>query len=592
MRALEIIDSEGELRSAYALWRVETARDDPEREPEHFLVWIVSLGRKSYVNLNVKPAWLAFLAEPSDPYLSRLEAYLAKKSGNGAGGPPHAGLNRSHMWYYAEAVASYGLGGFVLPRETAALARIAVYEAGAGHAPISLLDLIVHATNATARSRFDLAQPAARFDFKTWLDREGDDALPAWLPSAEQSALCSARSEPTGRAGATRTTEAAGGEGVGRLVGVNLIGFADGVLGIGEDLRTFARVARRAAAPYGVCNVALPDEHGANQSSGLEALFLARPVFPVNLFCVPLFETERLRLNRGRDLFAGRYNIGYWAWELSTLPAYWRHAFDHVDEVWAMSPFLVDVYATLTTKPVIHMPPCVAIDQLDPVDLREFGFDDGDFVCLAMCDFNSHAARKNPVGAIRAFRAAFARRGGGERLLIKTINGHARPDQLEALLREVGEDPRIVVIDGAFSRAATHGLVAAADCLVSLHRSEGFGRVVAEAMLLRTPVVATGYSGSNSVLDETTGFPVAYRLVPVPPGDYPYAEGSEWAEPDLDDAVDRLRVAARAQAGVEARIAAAQARVSRDHGLDRVAVRFGERLAAIGAAGGDAIFRR
>jgi hypothetical protein len=103
-------------------------------------------------------------------------------------------------------------------------------------------------------------------------------------------------------------------------------------------------------------------------------------------------------------------------------------------------------------------------------------------------------------------------------------------------------------------------------------------------MLLRTPVVATGYSGSNSFLDETTGFPVSYRLVPVRPGDYPHSEGSDWAEPSLDDAVEKLRLMARADGSIAPRVEAGRARIARDHGLASVAARVQQQLRAIGAA--------
>jgi glycosyltransferase involved in cell wall biosynthesis len=581
MRALEIINRETELRSAYALWREDDA-DYPGtiEQQEDFLLWIVSIGRASYVNLKVGRDWLAFAVSPAPPFLSRIEAYVARKCGKAIGDPSPSALNEIHFWYYTEAVASYRLGGFILPREASELARIVVYDAVSAQARISLLDIIVHATNETARSEFDLKRPSSRIDFRKWLDREGPAALPAWLPPPPGPAADPAARNP-GEAGSAAEPGQRAAEGT---IGVNLIGFADGVLGIGEDLRSFVKVARSAGAPFGVCNVAQSDEHATNQPSGLEALFIARPIFPVNLFCAPLFETERLRLSRGRDLFSARYNIGCWPWELSTLPDYWRHAFDHIDEIWAMSHFLFGVFSALTAKPVVYMPPCVHLDGVEDVDLGEFGLHADNFVFLALCDFNSHIARKNPVGAIRAFRAAFARRDCAERLLIKTINGHARPEKLDALLGEIGDDPRIVVVDGAFSRAATHGLVAAVDCFVSLHRSEGFGRVLAEAMLLRTPVVATGYSGSNSFLDETTGFPVSYRLVQVRPGDYPCSEGSEWAEPSLDDAVETLRRMARADGSIAARVEAARTRIARDHGLAAVAARVQQQLRAIGAA--------
>ena len=203
-----------------------------------------------------------------------------------------------------------------------------------------------------------------------------------------------------------------------------------------------------------------------------------------------------------------------------------------MDEIWAISPYVFSVYSACTTEtPTFYVPQYVNAEPLTAVDLTRFGLKRHDFVFLAMLDFNSYASRKNPLGAIEAFTRAFPEKGGHERLLIKTINGHIHPEQLSKLVQHVERDSRVVVVDGPLSRDENCGLISAADCFVSLHRAEGFGRVIAEAMLLGTPVVATDWSGSTCILDEHTGYPVARTIVNVPPGDYIYEEGSQWAEP-------------------------------------------------------------
>jgi glycosyltransferase involved in cell wall biosynthesis len=202
-------------------------------------------------------------------------------------------------------------------------------------------------------------------------------------------------------------------------------------------------------------------------------------------------------------------------------------------------------------------------------------------VFLAALDFNSYTARKNPIGTIDAFQRAFPRKSGSERLLIKTINGHVHPEGLQELVNYCEEDARIVIVDGSLSRAETNGLIAATDCFVSLHRAEGFGRVLAEAMLLGTPVVGTDWSGSACLLDKHTGFPVAYTLADVSPGDYLFEEGSRWAEPLVDDAAGQLREVRRNRNLVESKLTAAKLRVSDNHGLDSVAQQVVKRLTTI-----------
>ncbi len=364
-------------------------------------------------------------------------------------------------------------------------------------------------------------------------------------------------------------------------IGVNLIGYANGVLGIGEDVRALAHVARHAGVPFAILNVRLSDITATSEYKDLADHFVDRPVFPINIFCATAFETERLRAAYGPNLFSNRYNIGCWPWELSQLPKYWKHVFDSVDEVWAISYFLADVYAEQTNKPVIYVPVYVNVQEVEAFDRKELNLDSRDFIFLTMLDFNSYVMRKNPVGTIEAFKRAFPDTSGKERLIIKTINGHFHPTKLNELLDCVNNDFRIVLMDGPLSRARTCGLIRGVDCVVSLHRAEGFGRVIAESMFLERPVIATDYSGSTTFLNKSNGFPIPFKLRNVQRGEYIFEEGSDWAEPDLDAAVEAFRVVRHRQSLVARKTDEAKATIIQNHGRAVVAGKFVERLTAI-----------
>ena len=205
-------------------------------------------------------------------------------------------------------------------------------------------------------------------------------------------------------------------------------------------------------------------------------------------------------------------------------------------------------------------------DGFKPPGRAACGLPEQETVFLFMFDPYSYASRKNPEGVVRAFALAFPAGDEPVRLVIKTHHGADFPEVL-APLRALAADPRIELRDAYMDRAGVLGLVAAADAFVSLHRSEGFGRGPAEAMLLGKPVILTDYSGTQDLADADTALLVPCRLVPVAPDEYVGVEGQRWADPDLKAAAAHMRwvqanpvaaraLGARAQARVEARCGA------------------------------------
>ncbi len=242
----------------------------------------------------------------------------------------------------------------------------------------------------------------------------------------------------------------------------------------------------------------------------------------------------------GRGVRAAR-SIGWWAWELDRLPRRWLHSFSFYDEIWASSAFARAAFAREALRPVRLVPMTVTLptDAIVP-DRAAMGLPPDATVFLFMFDFRSFASRKNPEAVVQAFLTAFPDREDEVRLIIKTQGGDAAPipwRRLSALCR----DPRIELRDVSLGREELLGLMAAADCFVSLHRSEGFGRGPAEAMLMGKPVILTGYSGTMDFATPDCAYVVGYRLVPVGVGEYPGAEGQAWAEADIAQAARAMR---------------------------------------------------
>ena len=235
---------------------------------------------------------------------------------------------------------------------------------------------------------------------------------------------------------------------------------------------------------------------------------------------------------------AVRINIPFW--ELSRFPAAWLPQFADMDEIWAPSRFIQAGLVDQLDKPVIHMPVAIELTRPPPLHRERFGLPKGRFLFFYAFDFLSFMERKNPSAAIAAFRAAFPR-GGSAGLVLKCMNGALVADRFAEFREEIGGDKDIFLIDATLSRAETLALIAATDAILSLHRCEGLGLLIAEGMLLEKPVIATDYSASQEFVTDTTGYPVRYQLVPVGEGEYPFPEGQVWAAPDVAHAAWLMR---------------------------------------------------
>lgn len=323
-----------------------------------------------------------------------------------------------------------------------------------------------------------------------------------------------------------------------RPFGVNLFGHAGARLGVGEDVRMAACALAAAGVPFSIFNVAagtLEDEEcvsGANVRQDMPYAF--------NLFCMTGMETVRTILNLGRNRFTETRNIGFWPWELPRWPALWTHAYSFVDEIWASTEFAADALAHGAPIPVRQMPMAVTVEETAGRGRSDFGLPEGAFLFCFALDGLSSFNRKNPAACVRAFKQAFPDTEGKVGLVLKglRVEDHA---EWHALLALIGGDPRIHVITGSLERGVLLDLYRAIDCFVSLHRSEGFGRNIAEAMMLGRPVIATQFSGNCDFTLPGASALVPYRSMALTAKDYPFGDGLNWAEPNVEAAAEHMR---------------------------------------------------
>ena len=316
--------------------------------------------------------------------------------------------------------------------------------------------------------------------------------------------------------------------------GVNLVGYLDAELGLGEIGRKLAGALDEARIPFAAIPYGGTPSRRAHQP-GLPTT--TRAPFDTNIVCLNADELRAFAADVGARLFARRYTIGLWFWETNVFRDGSADVF--VDEIWTTSEYVRAAVAPRVTVPVHLVPMPFAPPSRPTVPRDELGVPDG-FVFLFLFDFVS-AERKNPLGVVEAFRTAFAP-GEGPTLVLKSINGRERsPQQLAELEAAVADRPDILVMDGYVTPRERDAFVSSCDCFVSLHRSEGFGLTMAEAISHGKPVIATGYSGNLEFMDARASYLVPYHIVDVPPAWWAYAPGAVWAEPELGEAAAAMR---------------------------------------------------
>jgi glycosyltransferase involved in cell wall biosynthesis len=339
--------------------------------------------------------------------------------------------------------------------------------------------------------------------------------------------------------------------------GISVIGWATAPTGVGEACRGTLAAIDEAEIP---CALWILDgradgapgaaEEGEGQGLPYEPL-----LFHVNADMMGIVQS---RIPTALQL--GRHRIGYWFWELSHFPLALAGAFHCVDEVWAPTRFCLDAYQVLSPVEVRWMPPCVIPTEAAPADRAALGIPPGEFLFFFAFDVLSVPERKNPAGLLAAFARVARGSGRPVRLLLKVNHAEAAPDYVEELRRRAEGLP-VTLLLGTLRREQLNGLTAACDAYVSLHRSEGLGLPLIEAMYLGRPVIATGYGGVTDFLDDETGFVVRHRLTPLDQPLGPYPAGAVWAEPDIAHAAALMRALANAPESAAPRIAAARRRV-------------------------------
>jgi glycosyltransferase involved in cell wall biosynthesis len=321
--------------------------------------------------------------------------------------------------------------------------------------------------------------------------------------------------------------------------GINLFGYVQAESGIGQSARSNIQNIQAAGVP-----LAVVDFREGNVSRMEEQIVddvISAPRYNINLFHINADQTVNAIEHLGEEILTGRYNIGYWAWELPEFPDEWLDAIAMLDEIWVPSEFCRQAIAAKSDVPVICIPHSVETSAWNSQSRTEFGLPENKTLFLVMFDALSSPERKNPEAAIAAFRHAVDEGATDAHLVIKVSNLDKTPAHQTQLKSLADKDSSITLIEGYLSRDDIFHLIDSCDVFLSLHRSEGFGLGIAEAMLLGKAAIATNWSGNLQFMTPDNSVLVDADLVEIEEDLGPYKAGQRWSNPNIQNASEAIR---------------------------------------------------
>ena len=328
---------------------------------------------------------------------------------------------------------------------------------------------------------------------------------------------------------------------------VNVWGHLSGGFGLGEGARCTVRSLKEAGIRVQLRDLPLvthPNDHNLTESrQTLHNLYPAAiDLIHTNPNILQATDGLREKLELHAPL-----RIGFWAWELEDFPIGWESGFAGLDQIWCPSSFTATSIGNCSPVPVTPLPHLINWQQAKRIQQKRTKRNrNHPITCFFACDLWSTLGRKNPEGVISVFQEAFPKMGSTAtkpheaRLLLKLSSTDQFPELTNRLMEKIQGDSRIVVITDHLSAEEMVNLWSSVDILIHLHRSEGFGLLMAEAMAAGIPVIATGYSGNLDYMRPGSAVLIPYQFTAINKTEGDYRPGWRWAEPDLEQAAKQL----------------------------------------------------
>lgn len=322
--------------------------------------------------------------------------------------------------------------------------------------------------------------------------------------------------------------------------GVNISGFINKQFGLGEGVRSNIRAIKSVQIPYVINDFNITLSKYVKDDEVDKLSIETENPYNINLVQINIDRLHSVMREVDKSYFQNKYNIAFWAWELENFPEESKVFFSLFDEIWTPSNFCTEAISKISPVPVIKVMHSIEIEKTS-FSREDFNLPRDKFIFLTLFDYYSSLARKNPIATIDAYEKAFGKNNEDVILVIKTLISKEFPQEKKILQQRATDNKSIIIIEEVLDRDHLYSLINCSDCLISLHRSEGFGLTIAEAMYLGKPVIATAYSANTEFMNINNSFPVKYKIVKTGNQYYFSTDKDFWAEPDIEHAAIQMK---------------------------------------------------
>ena len=343
------------------------------------------------------------------------------------------------------------------------------------------------------------------------------------------------------------------------IKGINILGYINKQFGLGEGVRSNIRSVKAVGIPYVLNDFKGQISKDIIDEKSKEIILSENNPYGINLIQINVDNFDKILNTNDSSYFSNKYNIGFWAWELDNFPTDFQNYIDMLDEIWVPSNFCLNAISKVSSKPVLRIMHSIDIPEIN-YSRKDFSLPEDKIIFLTIFDYHSTVARKNPYATIDAYIKAFGNNSKDTILVIKTSLGEEFPALKSKLKEYIKNNKSIIIIEEILSREKLYGLMQVSDVYVSLHRSEGFGLTMAEAMALQKPVIATAYSANIEFMTQNDSFLIPYNLIETGTN-YLYSNlHNNWADADVNESSKIMKELAinkllRYEVGQKAKIA-------------------------------------